>query len=113
MPDPPRFSFAPSEDFLKDFAVCYVFLYGSSFFASMDNDAEISPTCRAEWSRRVITDLFAVCLCGKSDCPHQVDVDGLGLCFHPARKQIIAQTDAARAASWRTGNLKTPATSVA
>ncbi|HSC44285.1 MAG TPA: hypothetical protein VLC94_00575 [Candidatus Acidoferrum sp.] len=58
----------------------------------MNTDAEISPTCRAEWSRRVITDLFAVCLCGKSDCQHQIDCAGLRLCFHPNRERIVVQT---------------------
>ncbi len=67
----------------------------ADFFASVNNDSEISPTCRAEWSRRVITDLFAVCLCGKADCLHQIDCAGLQLCFHPSRERIVVQTDLA------------------
>ena len=61
----------------------------------MNPNTEISPACRAEKSERVHTDLFAVCLTPTSSCPHQVNVDGLRLCFHPGRDQIIAQTDRA------------------
>jgi len=79
----------------------------------MNNDPEISPTCRAERSRRVITDEFAICLTDNPDCPHQIAVSGRRLCFHAARQRIIAQTDAARYASLRSGNFTTLATSVA
>jgi len=36
----------------------------------MKTNPEIMPSCRAEWSRRVITDLFVVCMSSKPDCPH-------------------------------------------
>ena len=60
---------------------------------------EISPGCRAQISRRVITDEFAVCLTNDSSCRHRVDIAGYALCFHPRRSQIIAQTPDASFAS--------------
>jgi hypothetical protein len=59
----------------------------------MNSHVEIDPNCRAEKPRRVITDLFAVCLTNPLECAHLVDVDGLRLCFHPGRDQIITRTD--------------------
>jgi hypothetical protein len=66
---------------------------GLLFPLRMNSHDEIDPNCRAEKTRRVVTDLFAVCLTNALDCPHQIDVNGLRICFHPGRDQIVTQTD--------------------
>ena len=61
----------------------------------MNPNVKIDPECRAEKSWRIVTDEFAICLTNNPLCMHRVDIEGLRLCFHHSRDQIIAQTDAA------------------
>jgi len=63
--------------------------------SSMNRNAKVDPDCRAEKSWRIVTDEFAICLTNNSFCQHRVDIEGLRLCFHHRRDQIINQTDAA------------------
>ena len=54
---------------------------------------KVDPHCRAEKPRRVVTEMFAVCLTEVAACPHRIDMDAQRLCFHPLRNEIVAQPD--------------------
>lgn len=84
-----------------------------NFYPLLMPDIEIKPECRAEKSRRVVTDEFAVCLTDNPACEYQVDVDGLRLCFHPCRNKIIDRSSATVAEPQPNQNQKIRAASFA
>jgi|GEM_PF-5010445 len=58
----------------------------------MKTQLEINPDCRAELSKRIITNSFARCLMDNPQCTHHLVYNNVTYCFHPYFHQIINQT---------------------